>query len=70
MFGGLFDDDDASNATDLQHSGSNRSSVPRPSSPRSGTNLSGLSNLGATCYMNALLQTMTYTPELRGKAEL
>ena len=65
MFGGLFDEDDSSLNFQRQD-GSLRTDIPRPCSPRSGVRLCGLSNLGATCYMNALLQTMHYTPELRG----
>ena len=40
--------------------------VARPPPPRNATGLCGLSNLGATCYLNALLQTLHYTPEFRG----
>ena len=45
------------------------SALPRPSAPRSRTGLCGLSNLGATCYMNALLQTLHFTPEFRGNTD-
>ncbi|XP_065839763.1 ubiquitin carboxyl-terminal hydrolase 40-like [Oscarella lobularis] len=57
MFALLFEDDDASSG--------DKASQNRAISPRGSSNLSGLDNLGATCYLNALLQTLHYTPEFR-----
>ena len=48
-------------------SGGSGSNLARPPAPRNATRLSGLSNLGATCYLNSLLQTLHFTPELRGE---
>ena len=66
MLEGLFDEE----ASDLQSkpgSSEERSSrVPRPPAPRNSSGLCGLSNLGATCYLNSLLQTLHFTPEFRG----
>lgn len=65
MLAGLFDEDEAQ--YDAQHGPENGGvGVPRPSAPRNSTKLSGLSNLGATCYLNSLLQTLHFTPEFRG----
>lgn len=68
MLEALFGDDAASD--DLRHgeqgSGGGGSSITRPAAPRNATKLSGLSNLGATCYLNSLLQTLHFTPEFRG----
>ena len=66
MFAGLFGEDDES--VQVENTSSSVS-LPRPPSPRNSTNLSGLSNLGATCYLNALLQTLFFTPEFRGESE-
>ena len=65
MLAHLFEEDsDGQNSKQAKSSSECR--VPRPSAPRSGTRLCGLTNLGATCYMNALLQTLHFTPEFRG----
>ena len=64
MFSSLFGDEDDSGSNIAEHSA--KLDVSRPSSPRNATGLCGLSNLGATCYLNALLQTLHYTPEFRG----
>ncbi len=69
MLEGLFDEDAAEYDT---RGGANNSGtrLPRPSTPRSHTGLCGLSNLGATCYLNSLLQTLHFTPEFRGMDKL
>ena len=43
-----------------------RANLRVPPAPRNNTKLSGLSNLGATCYLNSLLQTLHFTAEFRG----
>jgi len=64
MFSSLFgDEDDFGSNVGEQHT---KFDVPKPPSPRNSTGLCGLSNLGATCYLNALLQTLHFTPEFRG----
>ncbi|CAF0972981.1 unnamed protein product [Adineta steineri] len=40
-------------------------SMEKPPTPRNETNLCGLQNQGATCYLNVLIQTLLYTPEFR-----
>lgn len=39
--------------------------MKEPIPPRGSTGMVGLSNQGATCYLNALIQTLYMTPELR-----
>lgn len=39
--------------------------VDSPADPRDASGLMGLKNQGATCYLNALIQTMFMSPELR-----
>ncbi|XP_032823610.2 ubiquitin carboxyl-terminal hydrolase 40 isoform X1 [Petromyzon marinus] len=66
MFGDLFVEDAGPD------SGGNSSSGRRPAAarnlppaPRELTCLCGIQNLGATCYLNSLLQTLFHTPEMR-----
>ena len=66
MLSGLFDDDVAQDESQRALQGVSRPDISRPPSSRNATGLCGLSNLGATCYMNALLQTLHFTPEFRG----
>lgn len=68
MFHGLFGDEDSHyKSSESAGSVSKSSSAPKPASARGSTKLCGLSNLGATCYLNSLLQTLHFTPEFRGK---
>ncbi|CAF0845439.1 unnamed protein product [Didymodactylos carnosus] len=46
-------------------SSTTQKSVEKPPLPRNQTNLAGLYNQGATCYLNALIQTLCFTPEFR-----
>eukprot|EP01038_Epipyxis_sp_PR26KG_P009755 gene9755-13124_t len=70
MFDGLFGCDDdmpqlevADVQTSLNHVKNIK--VVRPSHPKAKVGFVGLENQGATCYLNALIQTMYMTPELR-----
>jgi ubiquitin carboxyl-terminal hydrolase 40 len=65
MFHGLFEDEDEKPREKTKSLV--KGSFPKPASPRGATGLCGLSNLGATCYLNSLLQTLYYTPEFRGE---
>lgn len=48
-------------------SSTGQTGISKPESPRNSTGLCGLANLGATCYLNSLIQTMYYTPGFREK---
>ena len=48
-------------------SSSKHKGLKAPPAGRSEHGLVGLANLGTTCYLNSLLQTMFYTPGLREK---
>ncbi|CAF1680703.1 unnamed protein product, partial [Adineta ricciae] len=68
MLQGLFDEDgggDTDFSYQITSSSSAKSTVERPPAPRNQTNLCGLQNQGATCYLNALIQTLLFTPEFR-----
>lgn len=69
MLSWLFDED-AADAESRAHGAyaNGRSHLVRPTLPRPSIRLCGLDNLGATCYLNALLQTLHFTPELRGES--
>ncbi len=69
MLRSLFEDEDSQQCKSSESAGtvSKSSSIPKPAFPRGPTKLCGLSNLGATCYLNSLLQTLHHTPEFRGK---
>ena len=66
MFSALFDEQEP--PYEARESGGSGVSLPKPAAPRNSTNLCGLSNLGATCYLNSLLQTLHFTPEFRGRS--
>ena len=68
MLGCLFgeEDEDLGGSRGDQGTGNSRGNLKAPPAPRNKTRLSGLSNLGATCYLNSLLQTLHFTPEFRG----
>ncbi len=65
MLSALFDED-AAQFEAKQSSEGGGARIPRPTAQRNSTSLAGLSNLGATCYLNSLLQTLHFTPEFRG----
>jgi ubiquitin carboxyl-terminal hydrolase 40 len=67
MLGCLFgeEDEDLGGSRGDQGTGNSRGNLKAPPAPRNKTRLSGLSNLGATCYLNSLLQTLHFTPEFR-----
>lgn len=67
MLEGLFDEEATTDLQSKSGVGEEKSSrLPRPPAPRNSSGLCGLSNLGATCYLNSLLQTLHFTPEFRG----
>ena len=74
MFGSLFENEEDEEETLFEKSVQNPHqgvSKPRcPPAPRGETGICGLQNQGATCYLNSLLQTLFFTPELRGKSFL
>ncbi|XP_071955899.1 ubiquitin carboxyl-terminal hydrolase 40-like [Antedon mediterranea] len=74
MFGidRLFEEEDDSSQNGPSTSSSNKKKTQQhhgsdcgPPSARPTTGLCGIKNQGATCYLNALIQTLLYTPEFR-----
>lgn len=66
MFGALFDDEgDAGSSAATTTCGVERPPLARDLK----TQLCGIANQGATCYLNSLLQTLFFTPEFRGALE-
>ncbi|EGD76051.1 hypothetical protein PTSG_00761 [Salpingoeca rosetta] len=61
----LFEEDEAEQQYVSTHASPTKDSVPRPPDRRAQCNLAGLANLGTTCYLNSLIQTMYFTPQLR-----
>jgi uncharacterized UBP type Zn finger protein len=43
--------------------------ILKPPVNRNDTNLCGIRNQGATCYLNTLLQTLYFTKEFRGNLD-
>ncbi|CAF4003627.1 unnamed protein product [Adineta steineri] len=67
MLQDLFDEDreDGDFSYQFPSSTSSKSIIEKPISPRNETDLCGLQNQGATCYLNALIQTLLFTPDFR-----
>lgn len=63
MLDGLFSEDDCVSTRHIEPS---KFSIHSPPRPRYQCGLAGISNQGATCYLNSLLQTLLLTPEFRG----
>lgn len=59
----LFEDTDDGNSSTTK-----RKEISLIRQPRGPTGFCGITNLGATCYLNALLQTLFLTPEFRSKS--
>lgn len=69
MFDGLFDDDagDSKRSPTSSAKATVKDTAPRCSvDDFTSSKLVGISNQGATCYLNSLIQTLFLTPELRG----
>ncbi|UJR23171.1 hypothetical protein I4U23_026191 [Adineta vaga] len=67
MLQGLFGDEGGEGEFTYQVTSNtnSKSTVEKPPTSRNETNLCGLQNQGGTCYLNALIQTLLFTPEFR-----
>lgn len=66
MFGSLFEEKDDEGFVSTSATGRTAKGGEEPPPPRGRSNLCGIKNQGGTCYLNSLLQTLLFTPELRG----
>lgn len=67
MLSDLFsNDENGTHSMNVAYHSFNRGKSSAPSK-RNATNLCGIVNQGATCYLNTLIQTLFYTPEFRSK---
>jgi ubiquitin carboxyl-terminal hydrolase 40 len=62
MLQGLFEEEggDGESCYQITSSTGSKTTIEKPLAPRNETNLCGLQNQGATCYLNALIQTLLY----------
>lgn len=67
MFGDLFEgeNDGVSSGIDSSAKSESITKIKMPAMSRNETKLTGLDNLGTTCYLNSLIQTMRFTPGFR-----
>ncbi|XP_066521481.1 ubiquitin carboxyl-terminal hydrolase 40 [Hoplias malabaricus] len=65
MFGDLFEEKGEGLGNSGVHAGVCTGKEREPTPPRGCTALCGIRNQGGTCYLNALLQTLLFTPEFR-----
>lgn len=71
LFGDLFDDEsDSSDRRNATCDSRNKADggCTAPLAPRPSHGFCGIFNQGATCYLNALIQTLVMTPEFRGNS--
>ncbi|XP_052772606.1 ubiquitin carboxyl-terminal hydrolase 40-like isoform X2 [Mya arenaria] len=64
LFGNLFRDDEFG-SDEIPSSSKSSMSQTQPPQQRGQSQMCGIENQGATCYLNSLLQTLLYTPEFR-----
>ncbi|XP_076013672.1 ubiquitin carboxyl-terminal hydrolase 40 isoform X2 [Genypterus blacodes] len=65
MFGNLFEEAEQEGFPSCSSGGGGAKRGDEPPPSRGKSNLCGIKNQGGTCYLNSLLQTLLFTPELR-----